>query len=74
MFYIKISFIIVFITNFESVISWFFCHKFLMQSKNYIKFDFQIPFNRTNLRLLFVGKQVINNTCQCISTLKVKLQ
>ena len=39
MFYIKTSCSFVFITNIESMISWYFMSQFLNQSKNSIKFD-----------------------------------
>ena len=40
--YNKNSFITVFLSNYESVVSWYFLSRFFLnQSNNYIKFDFQ---------------------------------
>ena len=83
------SFTIIFIPNFKSVISCHLCHIFSNQSKNYIKYIFQILIytsiikykirkidfsRRTNLHFLFVGQLVRNNTFQCLSTVKANIK
>ena len=72
-FYIKISCIIIFPTNFKSVISWYFSSQFFKAVQELYKVQFPILINRTNIRLLSVGQQVIKNTCQCLSKIKVKV-
>ena len=47
------SFIIIFLTNFESVISCHFCHNFSDQTKNYINFNFQFQYTPTLENTLF---------------------
>ena len=47
-----------FLTHFESMLSFFFCHNFLEAVKEFHKFRFYISINRTTLLLLFVGHQV----------------
>ena len=64
---------VVFLTNSESVISWYFLPQFFEAVKELHKVLFPILINRTNLHILFVGQQVRKNTCQCLSTIKVKL-
>ena len=46
-FYIKMWCIIVFLANFESVISWYLRHNCLKRSTNYTKFDFQYRYTPT---------------------------
>ena len=58
MFYIKISGIIIFFTNFESVISWYYLPQVFEAVKKLHKLQFTIWINRTNLRFLFVGQKV----------------
>ena len=62
MFQIKMSSII-FLTNFESVLSWYFMSPFFEAVKEFCKFRFQILINRTTLHLLFVGHHIIKNIC-----------
>ena len=60
MFYIKMSRVIVFLSNLESVIYWYFLSQFLKQSNNYINFDFQYrskpKFEVTQLPLSKISK------------------
>ena len=51
MFCIKVSCIIVFLTNFEAVISWDFLSQIPRQSNNYIKSNFRIQ-SRATLEVL----------------------
>ena len=64
MFYIKMSCIIVFLTNTKSVISWDFLSQFFEAVKELHKLWLLIPINITNLHFLFVGHQVRKNICQ----------
>ena len=73
MFYIKLSWNFVFSQIPNLCFLFILCHNFLRQSKNTINFVFLFLINRTTLRLIFVDHQVRKNTCQCISTIKVKL-
>ena len=66
MFHIKMSCIIIFLTNIESVISWYFLSQFFEAVKEFHKVRFSISISRTTLHLIFVGHQVRNNTCQCL--------
>ena len=65
--------IIIFLTNFESLLSLYFLSQFFEAVKEFGKFCFLILINRTTLCFLFVGYQVRKNTCQRLSTIKVKL-
>ena len=47
MFYIKMSCIIVFLTNFELVVSYYSSHNFSKKSKNYIRLDLQCQYTPT---------------------------
>ena len=58
-FYIKISFIIFFLKNPESVIAWYFLSQFFESANELYKTRFPILIKRTNLHLLFVGQKVI---------------
>ena len=60
-------------TNVESVISCDFLSRFFEAVKELYKLLFSVFINRINLYLLFVGHEVRKNTCQCLSTIKVKL-
>ena len=58
MFYIKMSYFIIFLTNFELVISWYFMSQLFETVKELHKVLFSISVNITNLHLLFVGQQL----------------
>ena len=47
MIYVKMSFIIVYLTHLESVISWYFLSQYLKQLNNFIKFNFQYRYTPT---------------------------
>ena len=72
-YYINLSCIIVFFTNLESVISWYFLSDFFEAVKELHKVWFPISINRNNLNFPFVGQQVRKSTCQCLSKINVKL-
>ena len=70
--YIKISCIIVFIKNYGSMISWYSLSQFFEAVKELHEVQFSILINRTNLHLLLVFQQARKDTCQYLSTIKVK--
>ena len=71
-FQIKISSII-FSHKFRICAFLYFMSQLFETVKESHKFRFLISINRTILNFLFVVHQVIINTCQCLSTIKVQL-
>ena len=59
MFYNEMSCIIIFLTNSESVVSWYFPSPFFEAVKELHEVIFPISVNRTNPRLIFSGQLVI---------------
>ena len=54
---------IVFLRNFESMISLYFLSQYFYAFKEFHKIHFLILIDKTTLHLLFVGRQVIKDTC-----------